>query len=349
VRALRAFLALAAGAALACVPPGGAGDGGDADAGADGDGSTDAGPEWARAPEARAVSPWTAEVTFALFDAGAASVTTGATTQEAPTATEHRFVFFNLAPAQQHSFHVAAGPLAGDVSATLATARTARVRFDTTHGATAGAADWTLSGDYSRFGASLSATTRYAPESGGIADLSGVVVLVLPEPNNWTGTADTERIAAYLSAGGSVFAIADHWNSDRDNDGLDSPRILNPLFATLGAGITFDSGSNVYETSGNFSADRYTPGVEGPAGRAAAIAVYGGASMTLASPARGYAFRLGANRTTRYALLACAEIGAGRLCAFSDSSAATNSAWDDAALDNDVLFLNTVAWLAREY
>lgn len=336
---MRAFLAAALIAG--CVPPEGTPDAGE-DGGA-------AGIPWARAPDAAALSPWTAQVDFALSEPGDATVTTGDRTDSAAAATEHRFVFFNLAPASEHTFHVVAGSLSADVAATLPTARSHRVRFDTTHGATAGQADWVLTGDYARFGAALSATGRYAPESGGLSSLDGVSVLVLPEPNNWNGDPDTQAITSFLQAGGSVLAIADHWNSDRDQDGLDSPRVLNPLFASLSAGIVFDNGSDVYDATTNMVPERYAPGVEGPAGRVAKIEVYGGASMTLQAPARGTIFRPGANRTTRFALLACAEVHSGRLCAFSDSSAAVNSAWDDAALDNDLMFVNLIAWLAREY
>jgi hypothetical protein len=57
------------------------------------------------------------------------------------------------------------------------------------------------------------------------ADLAGVHVLVIPEPQAAYSAAERAAILAYLQGGGSLFFIANHKGSDRDSDGWDSWRI----------------------------------------------------------------------------------------------------------------------------
>lgn len=287
---------------------------------------------------------------------------------------------------------------------TTGAARVYRVLFDAAHGEESGSADWRIDdddgapqpataqaegdwkGSLSSWALLLVQSGRYAVqtlgESGtlsfggsGAQDLSNFDVLVLPEPNGWgdlgtaprdpaKGKAERAAVVAFVNAGGGLVMLADHAGSDRDNDGVDSPRVLAPLLAALATGIGFNSGKEYGQTS-NFAPRE--PIVTGPFGTVSRLAMYAGTTFSVAtaspSAARGVAFRDGLDPGSRLASLlafaAAGAVGDGRVFLYGDSSAAgdgtgrrtdpTKDAWHAPGLSHPAFLGNATAWVAHEY
>lgn len=62
-----------------------------------------------------------------------------------------------------------------------------------------------------------------------VQDLSNYDVFIVPEPNVRFSDSEKGAILAFVQDGGGLFMIADHGQSDRNNDGWDSPEIFNDL------------------------------------------------------------------------------------------------------------------------
>ena len=62
---------------------------------------------------------------------------------------------------------------------------------------------------------------------------------ILPEPNIRYTTAERSAIQAFVKNGGGLFLIADHGNSDRNNDTWASPEIMNDLMVGVSWGLRF--------------------------------------------------------------------------------------------------------------
>ncbi|MBZ4421687.1 lamin tail domain-containing protein [Myxococcus sp. RHSTA-1-4] len=285
----------------------------------------------------------------------------------------------------------------------------AAVLFDAGHLQTAGNADWVLdentcdvaqrypspaqsgitastpetywSGAFSSFGVALAkkgfqleSLPPGVPVTYGDAsnpqDLANYKVYVIPEPNVRFTTAEKTAIINFVRNGGGLFMISDHWNSDRNNDGWDSPEIFNDLMTGTSWGIHFqvsgetDNWFNDHPDS-KFTKDTTSPIIyTGPYGAATAgkgLGLYGATSMTL-SPAqnatvRGHVWMTnGTADTNSKVTFATSTDGQGRIAAIGDSSPsedATNSCghttyegWNVSTFDNALIHLNAVAWLA---
>lgn len=107
-----------------------------------------------------------------------------------------------------------------------------KILFDNTHGETAGAADWVIDGGFSDFGHAL-ANKGYAVQELRkttpitLSDLQGYDVLVLGESNIPFKSSEQQALLDYVKGGGSIFFIADHYNSDRNKNRWDSGEIFN--------------------------------------------------------------------------------------------------------------------------
>jgi hypothetical protein len=105
-----------------------------------------------------------------------------------------------------------------------------KVLFDQGHGQTAGNADWTITGGYSDFANALR-NNGYIVESTTSRITSSLLanydVIVIPEPNINFTSEEKFAIDEFVYDGGGVYFIADHYNSDRNNDGWDSVEIFN--------------------------------------------------------------------------------------------------------------------------
>jgi chitodextrinase len=284
-----------------------------------------------------------------------------------------------------------------------------KVLFEAMHAQTAGNADWVLDEDvcgtaqryptpaqsgitattpetywggaYSAFGVALvkkGFQVESLPRGGRLSygdttnaqDLKNYKVLILPEPNIRYTTAERSAIQSFVRNGGGLFMIADHGNSDRNNDGWDSPEILNELMTGVSWGLRFqvdpeaDSWFNDNPDS-KFTTDTSSPIIyTGPYGKATVgkgLGLFGSTSMTLnptANPTvKGHVWMTtgtaGANTRVTFAT---STDGTGRIAAIGDSSPsedatngcghATHDGFGNTTYDNALIHLNAVAWLA---
>lgn len=107
-----------------------------------------------------------------------------------------------------------------------------KVLFDNTHGQTAGAADWVIDGAFSDFANALANKGYFVKELRKttpitLDDLKEYDVFVLPEANIPYKVGEQQAIADYVSQGGAVFYIADHYNADRNKNRIDSSEAFN--------------------------------------------------------------------------------------------------------------------------
>lgn len=140
-----------------------------------------------------------------------------------------------------------------------------RVLFDNSKAETAGNADWIIStaqpdplaqnanpstekswtGALSAWGVALQKTGQYSLKTlpagstisygtGAALDLANFDTFVIPEPNTRFSSAEKSAIIRFVQNGGGLFLISDHNQSDRNNDGWDSPRSSTTCSPTTG-------------------------------------------------------------------------------------------------------------------
>ncbi len=305
----------------------------------------------------------------------------------------HALLIFSTFAVAPRPAHAQAGPV---------------VLFDAAHGQHFGNADWILdqdgcgnvprfptpaqsgitastsgtywSGAYSSFGValakggyqleSLPPGSSFSYGSNSAQDLSGYNVLVIPEPNVRFTTSERAALKSFVQNGGGLFMIADHYNSDRNSDGWDSPEIFNDLMVGTSWGIHFqvsgESNNNFTEDpNANYTKDASSPIVfTGPFGAARSgmgLSLHGATSMTLDptqnSTATGHIWRASATvGSNSQVTMATARVGSGYIAAIGDSgpgedatdgcSDKTYSDFDLTNRDNATILLNTVAWRA---
>lgn len=107
-----------------------------------------------------------------------------------------------------------------------------KILFDNTHGQTAGAADWVIDGAFSDFADALGEKGYYVKELRQLtpitlADLKDYDVFIIPEANIPYKASEQQAIEDYVSQGGAVFYIGDHYNADRNKNRIDSVEAFN--------------------------------------------------------------------------------------------------------------------------
>ncbi|MEO7912321.1 MAG: hydrolase [Roseiflexaceae bacterium] len=276
-----------------------------------------------------------------------------------------------------------------------------RVLFDASHGETFGNADWVISasrpdplgerasprvetdwtGALSAWGVALHKTGRYQlmtlPRGGQISygertnqlDLANFQVFVVPEPNVRFADAEKAAIMTFVQNGGGLFMIADHDQSDRNSDGMDSLRIWNDLMsdnAVQGGnpfGFYFDTlnigSDNPRDIAPGAAAG---PVIRGPFGNVTGSIIRGGTTATIApadNPSvQALLYRSRADTQGRSGVFfLTSAFGKGRVAAWGDSSPIDDgtgsvgeqlfNGWDDAAGSNAILALNATEWLAQ--
>ena len=188
------------------------------------------------------------------------------------------------------------------------------VLFDNSHAETAGNADWTVTGAYSDFADTLRhhGFTIRSVDNGQIdqAALNGVAVVVLPEPNHRLAPGEVSALTAFVQGGGGLFAIGDHGGSDRDNDGWDSPMILNELTPQMGIKFNYDK----------YSESPLKPSIADSAivTGVSALGAWGGCSLTLSGNAKVELTYGAANGSRPF--VASSTFWSGRVVAIGDSS-----------------------------
>ncbi|MFJ8477046.1 putative Ig domain-containing protein [Kitasatospora sp. NPDC094011] len=279
--------------------------------------------------------------------------------------------------------------------APAATAAKHRVLFDASKAETAGNADWIIStsqpdplaenanpqsetdwtGAISSWGVALQKTGQYSLKTlpsgstitygtGGALDLANFDEFVLPEPNIRLSDAEKTAVMTFVQNGGGLFLISDHTGSDRNNDGWDSPAIINDLMTTNSVnskdpfGLSVDL-LNIQTDNPTAINDATDPVLHGPFGTVTGSIIRNGTTFTLKpadNPAvKGIVYRTGSSGATG-AFFATSSFGKGRVALWGDSSAIDDgtgesgktlyNGWNDPAGTDAALGLNATAWLA---
>lgn len=293
----------------------------------------------------------------------------------------------------------AAAPVAAPAAAPAAAAATHRVLFDNSKAEQAGNADWVISssqpdplsqdstpsseqdwtGGLSAWGVALQKTGDYSLKTlpggstityggSGALDLKNFDTFVLPEPNIRLSTAEKTAVLKFVQAGGGLFLISDHNNSDRNNDGYDSPKVINDLMTSNGVDNTDPFGFSVDlldVSSGTPKAitDSSNPVLNGAFGKVTGSLIADGTTFTLKpadNPAvKGLVWRSGSSQTgTTGAFFVTSTFGSGRVAIWGDSSPVDDGTgasgdtlydgWNDPSATNAALALNATAWLSGE-
>ncbi|WP_354644596.1 putative Ig domain-containing protein [Kitasatospora camelliae] len=280
--------------------------------------------------------------------------------------------------------------------ATAAASTPKRILFDNSKAETAGNADWIIStgqpdplaqnanpttetswtGALSAWGVALQRTGQYSLKTlpagstitygtGGALDLANFDAFVLPEPNIRLSDAEKTAVMRFVQNGGGLFLISDHTVSDRNNDGWDSPAIINDLMTANSVDSTDPFGFsvdllNIGNENPRAVADPADPVLNGSFGTVTGSIIRNGTTFTLKpadNPAvKGLVYRSGYGGTTG-AFFATSTFGSGRVAIWGDSSPIDDGTgqsgntlfdgWNDPAGTDAALALNATAWLAQ--
>ena len=195
-------------------------------------------------------------------------------------------------------------------------------------------------------------------------DLSNYKIFVICEPNILYSLSQKQAIINFVKNGGGLFLISDHTISDRNNDGNDSPVILNDLMTNNGIinnpfGFKFDL-ANFSQTTTNFNSLPSDPILHGPKGNPTQMQFSNGTSMTLSTSANstvtGLVYKTGSAHGSTGVMMAHAHYGTGKVIGLGDSSCPDDGTGDtndalfngwltDAAGDHRRIILNATIWL----
>ncbi|MCU1679465.1 MAG: Hydrolase [Amycolatopsis sp.] len=292
---------------------------------------------------------------------------------------------------------VAVLPPAADAAPHAAAAVQHRVLFDNTKAETAGNADWIIStsipdptgqnpspstdtdwtGAISSWGVALQKTGQYSLKTLGTGnsitygttsnplDLANFDTFVLPEPNILLTAAEKTAVMKFVQAGGGLFLISDHTGSDRNNDGKDSPAIINDLLTNNGVdnsdpfGFSVDL-KNIASDHPVAVTDAANPVLNGAFGTVRHSLIANGTTFTL-KPAdnpnvKGLLYLSTVTPGNTGAFFVTSTFGSGRVAIWGDSSTIDDgtgqpgntlfNGWADPTADNAALGLNATAWLA---
>jgi len=216
----------------------------------------------------------------------------------------------------------------------------------------------------------LGHTVETLPSSGSLTygnttnpqDLMNYDVFVCDEPNILFTAAEKTALMQFVQNGGGLFIIADHTNSDRNNDGYDSPAIWNNFFTSNGVvsnpfGISFNL-LTLTNTTTNVTSVSNTI-TNGSQGAVTSIQFNGGTSMTLSTTAnasvKGLIWKSASTQNSSNVFCASSTYGTGRVVAIGDSSPMDDGTGNPgdvlyngwSAYSHSKLMLNASLWLAK--
>lgn len=290
--------------------------------------------------------------------------------------------------------------LLASLLASPALAAAPRALFDNTHAETAGNADWIIDTDMplplpdqstvgpatprtywlgaisswdidlvkrGYFVATLSSpnTITYGDTTKPY-DLSKFDVFIVPEPNTLFTAAEKAAIFAFVADGGGLVAVGDHYGSDRNGDGKDSPQIWNDLDPTGLLGVHWqvngEANNNITQNSGNIETSPTDSIVHGPVGVADSVEFHNGTTFVLnpaANPrVRGVIWMTGLAHGNTGLMAARSEYGNGRVFFLGDSSPIDDGSaqpgnssiydgWGEATGRDSILAMNATIWVTR--
>ncbi len=193
-------------------------------------------------------------------------------------------------------------------------------------------------------------------------DLTNYQVFVICEPNIRFSQSEQEALINFVKNGGGLFMIADHADSDRNNDGCDSPCAWNELFKNYNYpfGLEFAT-DNLKETATNLADEQAF--INGAAGKVSSLKFSNGASVKLRpadnKTAKGIVYQNRAKKGGNSgAMCAYATYGSGRVVAMGDSSPADDGTgdikdklwkgWDEEDGSHKRLIINATIWLLKK-
>ncbi|MEV6608342.1 hypothetical protein [Kutzneria sp. NPDC051319] len=282
------------------------------------------------------------------------------------------------------------------LAASAHAATTHRVLFDATKAETAGNADWIIStsqpdplkqdstpssdkdwtGALSSWGVALQKTGQYTLDTlpagntityggSGALDLKNFDEFVLPEPNIQLSATEKKALLTFVQNGGGLFLISDHTGSDRNNDGWDSPKIINDILTNNGVDNTDPFGfsvdlKNISTDHPVAISDSSNPVLNGSFGAVKHSLIANGTTFTL-KPAdnpnvKGLLYLSTSSPGNANATFVTSTFGQGRVAIWNDSSPIDDgtgesgktlyNGWTDSTANNAALALNATAWLA---
>jgi len=195
-------------------------------------------------------------------------------------------------------------------------------------------------------------------------DLSNYDVFIDDEPNTKYTAAEQTALMNFVKNGGGLILIADHNSSDRNNDGCDSPCVINDFFTNnsvksnpFGLAVELTSFSG---TSSNIWTGASTnPILNGSAGSVSSVNWSSGSSISIStssnSTAQGLIWKSGVAQGSTSALAASSTYGTGRFFLFSDSSPADDGTGGSgntlyvgwSTNSHSQLLLNASLWAAK--
>ena len=199
-----------------------------------------------------------------------------------------------------------------------------------------------------------------------LQDLSNYKVFVIDEPNISFTATEKAAIISFVQNGGGLCIIADHTISDRNNDGVDAPQVLNDLMSNNTVqnnpfGIAFDY-NDISQTSSNIANIPANSILHGTAGNVTQVKWSGGTTMTLNTTqnntATGLVYKTGSSAIgLTNVLCASATYQNGKVIAIGDSSIPDDGTGDsgdtlyngyivDANGNHQKLLMNAIIWLA---
>ena len=198
-------------------------------------------------------------------------------------------------------------------------------------------------------------------------DLSNYDVFIVDEPNILFTSAEATAILDYVHDGGGLIAVSDHGQSDRNNDGYDSPMIWNAMdpghLLGVRCAVYNETNNNITQTSTNVNASASDSVTHGPVGSVSGLAFHNGTTFTLypsVNPSvRGEVWMTGLAQTSTTGIMAASSVyGTGRFAIVGDSSPADDGSaspgnssiydgWGEAGATDSTLFMNATIWATR--
>ncbi len=191
-------------------------------------------------------------------------------------------------------------------------------------------------------------------------DLANYRLFVVCEPNIAFTAAEKTAILNYVKNGGSLFMVADHSDSDRNNDGIDAVGVWNDLFSsntvqTNPFGFTFNP-DDVSPTKEFADTTATNPLTHGAAGTITQLVYADGSTMTISDATVAHAaVWVTSSKSSKEVMALYGTFGAGRFAAIGDSSPFDDGTgdsgdtlydgWDDGGGNDGQLITNASLWL----
>ena len=191
-------------------------------------------------------------------------------------------------------------------------------------------------------------------------DLSNYRMFVVCEPNIAFTALEKTAILNYVQNGGSLFMVADHDQSDRNNDNIDAVGVWNDLFNNNKVqvnpfGFTFNK-DDVSPTTEVADSTATNPLTHGAAGTITKLVYANGSTMTINNAAVAHAaVWQTSSKSSAQVMALYGTFGSGRFVAIGDSSPFDDGTgdsgdtlydgWDEGGGNDGQLITNASLWL----